>query len=56
MWEMLTREKVGPRGIGYHGQMQCCGSESESDRIRAVLAETESKLFVPDSDPDPVIQ
>ncbi len=21
MWEMLSREKVGPRGIGYHGQM-----------------------------------
>jgi hypothetical protein len=40
---------------------QCCGSESgsgsESERIRAFLAETESEIFVPDSDsvPDPVI-
>ncbi len=37
---------------------QCCGSESESgsesERIRPFLAETESesKIFVPDSDPD----
>jgi hypothetical protein len=38
---------------------QCCGSESESgsesERIRAFLAgtESESEIFVPDSDPDP---
>ncbi len=36
---------------------QCCGSESgsESERIRAFLAGTESELeiFVPDSDSDP---
>jgi hypothetical protein len=32
---------------------QCCGSESESgsERIRAFLAETESEIFVPYSDP-----
>jgi hypothetical protein len=41
----------------YATKNQCCGSESE--RIRALLAETE--IFVPDSDsdsdpvPDPVI-
>jgi hypothetical protein len=35
---------------------QCCGSKSESgsERIRAFLAETESEIFVPDSDLDPV--
>ncbi len=36
---------------------QCCGSESESgsesERIRAFLAGTESEIFVPDSDSDP---
>jgi hypothetical protein len=37
----------------YLGAQQCCGSESE--RIRAFLAETESEseIFDPDSDPDP---
>jgi hypothetical protein len=39
---------------------QCCGSESESERIRALFAESESEIFVPNSDsdldpdPDPV--
>jgi hypothetical protein len=35
--------------------IQCCGSESgsESERIRAFLAGTESEIFVPDSDSDP---
>jgi hypothetical protein len=39
---------------------QCCGSECESERIRAFFAESESEIFVPDSDsdsdpvPDPV--
>ncbi len=32
---------------------QCCGSESESERIRAFFAESESEIFVPDSDSDP---
>jgi hypothetical protein len=36
---------------------QCCGSESESgsesERIRAFLAGTESEMFFPDSDSDP---
>jgi hypothetical protein len=42
----------------YDSKSQCCGSESgsESERIRAFLAgtESESEIFVPDSDPDPV--
>ncbi len=41
---------------------QCCGSESEAERIQAFFAESDSesetKIFVPDSDsdlyPDPV--
>jgi hypothetical protein len=47
------------RDARYVHLIQCCGSESESgsesERIQAFLAgtESESEIFVPDSDSDP---
>jgi hypothetical protein len=41
--------------VHIYSSKQCCGSGSESERIRAFLAgtESESEIFVPDSDSDP---
>jgi hypothetical protein len=64
--KLFARNKLSaPTVFAHHPSVQCCGSESgsESERIRAFLAESESEIFVPDSDsypdsdpvPDPVI-